>query len=356
MKILFLGNSADFCHKGNNKKLTLNDIQGYGMVYAYFIYKYMSKRDNVEIIFCHQTGRCDKNIVYNEDNLGKHIPEADHCIAFEQRTFFNRSPSYYNAVKSKIKGKITTICDNNYNIGPEDCTFYSVGWIDNRIIPKSLYVGWAAEPSECYINKDKNKLTILIDHSYYGDVKNNSDYSKEIIQDVCNYVNNNNKNNNNNNNNNNNKVLRKLIDANAHNYVNNYVNNNNNKIVRRFISGGVETLDTKNPWFEIYNRAGLNFKDACGEYNKAHIFIVTHQESLGLSVIEAAMAGALILIPNDTIKPWLVNDLNCIKFDVKKGIPWNDVMKKINPEESRRLALKYNYKDVENKIFNYLIK
>jgi hypothetical protein len=324
MKILFLGNSAEFCHKGNNKKLTLNDIQGYGMVYAYFINKYMSKRDNVEIIFCHQTGRCDKNIVYNEDNLGKYIPEADHCIAFEQRTFFNRSPSYYNTVKSKIKGKITTICDNNYCIGPEDyCTFYSVGWIDNRIIPKSLYVGWAAEPSELYINKNSDELRILIDHSYYGDVKNNSDYSKEIIHDVCNYVNNYNKN----------KI-----------------------IVRRFISGGIETLDTKNPWFETYNRAGLNFKDACDEYNKTHIFIVTHNESLGLSVIEAAMAGALILIPNDSIKPWLVNDLNCIKFDAKKGIPWNDVMKKLNPEESRRLALKYNYKDVENKMFNYLIK
>lgn len=331
MKILFLGNSAEYCHKGNIKKLTLDDIQGYGMVYAYFINKYMSKRDNVEIIFCHQTGSCDKNIVFNEDNLGRNIPEADHCIAFEQRTFFNRSPSYYNAVKSKIKGKITTICDNNYNIGPEDCTFYSVGWIDNRIIPKSLYVGWAAEPSELYINKNSNELRILIDHSYYGDVKNNSDYSKEIIHDVCNYVNNYNKY----------RILQP---------------NKNNIIVRRFISGGIETLDTKNPWFETYNRAGLNFKDACDEYNKTNIFIVTHNESLGLSVIEAAMAGALILIPNDSIKPWLVNDLNCIKFDAKKGIPWKDVMKKLNPEESRRLALKYNYKDVENKMFNYLIK
>ena len=69
MKILFLGNSAEYCHKGNIKKLTLDDIQGYGMVYAYFINKYMRKRDNVEIIFCHQTGNCDKNFVYNEDNL-----------------------------------------------------------------------------------------------------------------------------------------------------------------------------------------------------------------------------------------------------------------------------------------------
>ena len=104
----------------------------------------------------------------------------------------------------------------------------------------------------------------------------------------------------------------------------------------------------------------MSFINACKEYNKAHIFIVTHEESLGLSVIEAAMAGALILIPTNPkgrgpcIKPWLVKSLNHIMFNPFNGIPWDKIINNINIEDNRVKASQYNYKNVTNKIVNFL--
>ena len=320
MKILIIIGNSNFCNKAQTNNLEKKDINSYSSVYAFYVINYLKKIKHIKLFYSSITGPSNKEFEWNNENLGKHISCVDHCISFEQRTFFNRNISYYNIIRSKVKGKITTICDNNYNIGPEDCTFFSVGYIDNRIIHKSLYVGRAAEPSECYIDKEKNKIRILIDHSYYGINKYVPDYSKEIINDVCKYV-----------------------------------KKNTEKFhVRRFISGGVETLNINNPKFEIYNRNGLSFEDASKEYNKAHIFIVTHLESLGLSVIEASMSGALILIPNESIKPWLVEPLNYINFDPNKGIPWDLVIKNINPLKCREKALPYNYQKVTNKIINYL--
>ena len=324
MKILIL-NDSTFIEKAESNILSINDVNSYNSVYCFYVIKYLKKYKNVELVYG-PIGSSDKNIKWNNDNLGNKILEADHCIAFSQRTFLNRDISFYNEIRKKVKGKITTICDNNYNIGPEDCTFFSVGYPDERYVPKSLKVGWAADPENLFIQKNDSCLNILIDHSYYGISEYVPDYSKLIIEDVC-------------------KFAKK------------YKNNLN---VRRFISGGVEDLDINNPKFEIYDRNGLSFKDCCKEYNRSHIFIVTHEESLGLSVIEAAMAGALILVPNDPnkrgscIKPWLIKPLNHVMFNPNDGIPWNSIIKNNNIFNNRKRALKFNYKNVTKKMIEYL--
>ena len=83
-------------------------------------------------------------------------------------------------------------------------------------------------------------------------------------------------------------------------------------------------------------------------------FIVTHQESLGLSVLEAAMAGALILAPVGCIKPFLIEPLHHLIFDPSKRIPWSKVLNMLNPEKSRAAAMPYCYENVANKIYNYI--
>ena len=41
MKILFIGGSTNFSAKMNNNSATTDDIEGYGMIWAYFITKHM---------------------------------------------------------------------------------------------------------------------------------------------------------------------------------------------------------------------------------------------------------------------------------------------------------------------------
>ena len=256
MKILLMGGSTKYSTEMNeNSEIMPDCMEGYGMVWAFFITKYLKKKENVEIIFNSKTGnasRCPSLAVdspikvdslYTDEWMAQ-IPEADHCIAFEQRCFYNRDNIFYTKLRKKIKGKITTICDHNRTIGPEDCTFYSRNvYRDNRKVPKSLFIGWAAEPTECYIDKDKSNISILIDHSYYSAYSSckNKDYSVSIIKDVCKFS--------------------KQMKEDGH----------KETVVRRFVSGGVETLDVNNPWFEIYDRQGLNFRDAAKEDNKADI-------------------------------------------------------------------------------------
>ena len=200
MKILLMGGSAKYAHEMNkNSEIMPDCMEGFGMVWGYFIAKKLKKKDDVEIIFNNKTGNASKcpslaendhakvDTLYTDEWMAE-IPEADHCIAFEQRCFYNRDLYFFEKLRPKIKGKITTICDHNRTLGPEDCTFYSRNiYKDNRQVPKTLFTGWAAEPSECYIDKDNSKVSILVDHSYYSAYSSskNKDYSELIIKDVC---------------------------------------------------------------------------------------------------------------------------------------------------------------------------
>ena len=286
--------------------ISTEDIYGTPQLYSYYLRKEMEKR-GIETIPC----RCPSVNSGVKEYEALTIPEGDHLISVEQRGIYNRKqhPILLKNMKKSISGKITTICDNNDIIGDEDALFYAVPAPKK---PKSIYVGWAVDHTMCFPQKDPNVLRILIDHSHYNE--NGIDLSKQIFKDVMNFSN---------------------------SYKERPV------IVRRFISGGVETCDA-NSKPEIYNRSGLTFKDACSEYRKSDIFIVTHPESMGLSVLESAAAGALVLSPNDFIRHELLHDLNHLTF--QRGIPWGTALNMIDHKESYRRTLKYNWSDVVDKM------
>jgi len=287
--------------------ISTEDIFGTGQLYSYYLRKEMVKR-GIETVPC----RCPSVNAGVKEYEALTIPKGDHLISVEQRGIYLRKqhPILLKKMKESISGKITTICDNNEVIGAEDALFYAVPASPK---PKSIYVGWAVDHSVCFPQKDPNVLRILIDHSYYG-ANSNTDLSIPIFKDVMNFAN---------------EYKERPV------------------IVRRFISGGVETCDA-NSKPEIYNRSGLTFKDACAEYRQADIFIVTHQESMGLSVLESAAAGALVITPHGFIKQSLLHDLNHLTF--QRGIPWKTALNMINHEESYKKTLKYNWSDVVDKM------
>jgi len=289
-------------------QLSLNDIVGTPSLYSYYLRKEFEKL-GIETEPC----RCQTIFETDLSYQGTYsIPRGDHILSVEQRGWFLRKncPTLFAKVKKSISGKVTTICDNNDVIGEEDFLFYAVPALQKK---KSIYVGWAADPVLCYPDKDKNVLRILIDHSYYG--HSDRDLSVKIIKDVLQFV----------------KFCGKEV------------------VIRRFISGGVETVTLgAEPKIDIYSRAGLLYVDACEEYRKADIFIVTHAESLGLSVIESAKAGALIVTPKGYIKNSLLETLNTYEFVGE--ISWGSVLEQLNPELSMQAAARFSWDKIALKI------
>lgn len=287
-------------------------VGGAPSLYSYYLRKEFDGL-GIETVPCRCPSIVENDKAYQD---GYSIPKGDHILSVEQRGWFlrERCPSLWIKVKENITGKVTTICDNNAIIGEEDYLFYAIPAPQKE---KSVYVGWAADCDLLYPEKERGVLRILIDHSYYGYCQR--DLSVEIIKDAMQFA----------------GTYKGKI------------------IIRRFISGGIETvvLD-KESRKDIYNRSGLSYLKACEEYRKADIFIVTHPESLGLSVIENAMAGTYIVAPYNHIKKPLLDSLHAYEFVGK--IPWDLVLQQLNPELSRYKALEFTWNKVVRKIVETL--
>jgi hypothetical protein len=303
VKIIFYGglpaHSAD--------ALDWGELCGTQHTYSYFLRKELAKRGIQSDMFGFST----------LDKKPDKIPEGDHLISVSQRGITNattRIPDARKRVEAKIKGKITSICDFYWDGHvEEDMIFFARPHKDTE---KHKYVGWAACPKMLHPDKKANEIRILIDHTLYVDTSEDS--SSSVISQCMRFK----------------------------------ENFGLPVTVRRFISGGVETVITDNQIPTIYTRKGLPFPEACEEYNKANIFITTHAESMGLSVLESAMADTLVVTKKGYIGMDLLHDLNYVEHEGE--IDWNEVIRKAVPGMSRVRAIKYNWVSVVDKILEHL--
>lgn len=305
------------------KELTLKNVKNQYEIFTFFVHKYFSEKEDVEVLV-HQCSPKGTSSRIKQLVLKDEFPEADHCIVVDNRGLVSRLDLFYERLRPKIKKCIATISANNGKIGNEDILYYLIP-MHKKNKPHCKLIYWSCPDYLCYPNQDPNKLRILIDHNYYGKYQRMVDQDKtEIItDDVCEFV---------------------------RNYKNKPV------VVRRFIRGGVETVDPYNiSKLEKYKQgSGLCFEDACDEYSRTDIFIVTHEECMGLVVLETAMSGALIVVPVGTIKPELLQLIRHVEYDGKK-IPWDKVLRELNHKESRKVASKYSWKNAIDRMHETLV-
>jgi hypothetical protein len=186
---------------------------------------------------------------------------------------------------------------------------------------KVISVGFAANHELLVPNKDPKILQILVDHPAYSpDHFKKRDRTKDILEQIF-----------------------------VHTFP-----KGKEVVVRRFVNGAVETVDPQKYSVELYNRKGINILNAFDEYNKADIFFVTHPESMGLSVVESAMSGALIVTPKFYIKPEFLAGLEHIEFD--KQIDWSIIMAKLDAKICRRKALKKTWTCLFDLMFTHINK
>ncbi|EOW5223552.1 hypothetical protein ACOY8K_005182, partial [Escherichia coli] len=97
---------------------------------------------------------------------------------------------------------------------------------------------------------------------------------------------------------------------------------------RTLTDDGLVTIDPGNISVTPYRRTPVPATEFAAELRKSDVFIVTHPESLGLTVLEAAMCGALVLTPPDCLPPDRLALVN--HMVIKSRIDWDEVIARVD--------------------------
>jgi hypothetical protein len=303
MNFLFI--TAQHEYVNDNK---LDKISTLSSIYSFFFKKYLEL--NGYIVTC-----------INVPNKETIIPEADYCFITYNRGTTKIYPDAYDNLRKKIKKHIITICETNKYIGKEDILIHYAG----KRKSKCLKIHWMADPSILFPQKDPNRITVLVDHIYYGN-KNSRIYlcdkSRFTIQSLLEFRKN---------------YLKKPID------------------IYHISSNGINIINTIDDVKDFKQGFAINYLDITKYYNTCDIFVNTHHESMGLTNLECAMTGALIVTFDDFMKNDFLSLIHHYKV-TNNDIDWIDIINHINIDKSLKKVKNFTYENGVNELINYIQK
>ena len=326
---------------GNSKPLSINTLDSHASVNAFFLTKYLSKI--YEIINITDIDKPERILEF--DNIHAVISTAQY--GFTNRIVNKGKIELLNKIRERIPGKLCSIADNN-NVGLyyEDILF-CVRPIKTNNTGKSIKLsgnfdfrevrtGWCAEP-EVFYPEETNEIefNVFIDHG---------PYHAKAINYISKFH----------------AAIDKVIARYPDRVINVYHQNNEGLIKWNFKDdsdlNSIYTRNRKVPYLDIAKLI-----------RKMHVFCYTHQESAGLSGIEAAMAGAKLYIPtnilgrtlikrdllkdgvnHDIMLPYVCKFYDQFVMDIEKGID-----RKLNHE---RLAYSKNTWENASNIIHDIIR
>ena len=320
MKILLIHPSGPPIKKEN--------IKCFSDVWGFYLPAELKKYATVDEVVV-DNSMCLRTLESWFDNLP--VKQYDAVIALGLRYFSQLPKSVAQSLKQKIyPGFLCQLYDGSrLDIDGVDITFtikhdnykYPHDSGANRFVRHRAYndyIGWAADQKLNYPSQDTENLRILVDHTNYGD--NPVDRTADVLQQI-----------------------KLLVDSDIWKSMYKSVS------VRRFDSGCVVDVDLSDLSFDRYNKnKSIPYIEICKEHSKAHIFCVTHPESVGQVVIETATAGALILSPNGFIPIDRLQTVRSIEW--KDSVDWAQVLSQINITESRNKALSSSWASVAKRI------
>jgi hypothetical protein len=256
------------------------------------------------------------------------VDQYDAIVTLGLRFYSKISKETTNLLRSRFKGLFCQTHDGSrLDQDPVDITFtfkndsqrlsVNPGWYA-RHVKSNEYIGWAADPDLNSPKQASDILRILVDHTNYGG--NEIDKTIEVL-----------------------KEIQLFVDSKI------WKNNYQSVSIRRFDSGEIVDVDLNDLSFERYNKnKTIPISEISKEHSAAHIFCVTHPESVGLVVLETAMAGAFIVSPKGFISR---DRLDTVRhYEWENSIDWNLVLKSINITESRNTALKNSWSVMAERI------
>lgn len=257
----------------------------------------------------------------------------DHIVSLGLRAFTRFPPGSYEILKEKVKA------------GGNICQFYD-GALQDRVpgditftlkIPPNDHsstrvVEWAADPAEYQLNQPTDTLNIFVDHPHYSPSKMHSDYTNKILF-----------------------RLKELYDSGT------WKKQFNNFCVYRLTNSGiaVESLDDVHAGYLTthtlpYNRKHVSHVDLVRLLSSTHLFIPTHPESLGLTVLEAAMGGNHIVAQPGLLPADRMSTISHTFVDFNDVVQWEDVLSNINPRQHSKHAKTYSYDKLVNNMLTHL--
>lgn len=261
------------------------------------------------------------------------VSQYDHVVALGLRYFGHVHRECGEILRPKVRGALAQIYDGSLlDHQPVDLTltfrdddrFYPPGSANSRHerhAPYNKYIGWAADSELCAPRQDDDELRILVDHTNFS--FKGLDLTLHIMMNIREFV-------------------RSGIWKDRFKSVR----------VRRLIDWGVEECDLEDVCIRPYQRKGIPYTDACAEYSKSHLFMVTHKESVGLTLLETAMAGALPIVPKGYIAQDRLDTVRHVIFE--DIIPWKDVMQQLDVQASRQKALENSWGAVADNMLRHL--
>jgi len=299
----------------------IRKVKNFTGVYAFYLMRELRKR-GIEMRFVDGKHKDPLKYLADVDASG-----CDHALALGLRWFTHQPVGCAGILKTKVKGAVTQLHDGLVHgyLGEHmvhvDCTFTfrddstrTRDW--DRYAPRYCFIGWAADPEYLYPDQKPQELRILLDHPYY----------KSGQPDITEAV---------------------TVDATV--FAHTYTMPKSPIIVRRLINGGAEDVTIDDPPLKIFERQHIPFEDIAREYRRTHVYMVTHKESVGLTCLELAMCGALVVAPKGMIYQDRLDTMRHIIYE-RTPAPWSDILKSLNPVASATLAREQRWERVADRM------
>ena len=258
------------------------------------------------------------------------FPEADHAVCLEQNGWKFRDAIFFEKARAATKGLVCAICDHDQVVdGPQDFLFTARRPVHPS---RARYIGWAAQPDVFAPEKDPEWLTIFIDHKYHAARK--ADQTEALLKSATAYA-------------------ARLANEQR------LVGHPPRRVQVVFFSpdgleriepGEVRDIDLGTDRRAFYRR--VPGPELAAWTRKTDIFVVTHGESMGLPVLENAMAGALILAREGFVKPDLLRSLAHYEYAAVEHINWDKLVDSLDPELFRRRALRFTWAQVAERMLD----
>jgi hypothetical protein len=257
------------------------------------------------------------------------IDGYDAIIALGLRYFSTVPVEIGNNLRKRFDGVVCQIYDGSrLDTDPVDLTFnirddswrYPENSTANRYKRhhhNNAHVGWAADAELITPKQSTNVLQILVDHSTF--CRGTCDRTLDLLIGIRDFVKS--------------GKWETTYDA---------------VVVKQLESGKIAEVDLDNIMVSVYDRQGIPYVDACKHYSQSHVFCVTHTESVGQTVIEAATAGALIVSPAGLINKDRIATVRSVEWD--REVDWENVLSMIDIEASRNIAMSNSWTTIANRM------
>lgn len=257
------------------------------------------------------------------------VKQYDAILTLGLRFYSKISEHTTGILRNRFTGLICQVHDGSrLDRDPVDITFTfknddarmatNKNWY-NRHKKFNACMGWATDPEINFPSQSTTNLRILVDHTNYGE--NPIDETENILRDI-----------------------KKFVESESWKLRYDSVS------VRRFDTGQVIDVDFNDLTVHRYDRSiPIPFSKITKEHCEAHVFCVTHPESVGMVVLETAMAGALVVVPRGFIAQDRLDTVRHIEWS--GTIDWAQVLDNIDIESSRKVALANTWDMVAKRIY-----